>query len=98
MFGQYQLIKSTKEKIQRNPRRSVRKVAATAKVRRTLMCRVLKKDLRTHPNEMFRRHELTQVYLVKKLEKSRLILRQLAEGKLPNLVIIGENKLTSKRQ
>ncbi|XP_014770527.1 uncharacterized protein LOC106869331 [Octopus bimaculoides] len=88
-----QFIKNTREKMWRNTRHSVRRLAATAKIRRTSMYRVLKEDLRTHPYKIICRHELTQVYKAMKLERSRFILRQISEGTLPNLVFTNERKL-----
>ncbi|XP_029639704.1 uncharacterized protein LOC115214814 [Octopus sinensis] len=87
-----QLIKNTRGKIRRNPCCSVRKLAATAKISRISTYRVLKEDLRTRPYKMIRRHEITQVYKAMKPERSRLILRQIAECTLPNLMFTDEKK------
>ncbi|XP_014779991.1 uncharacterized protein LOC106876097 [Octopus bimaculoides] len=73
-----QLIKSTREKMQQNPHRSVRKLAATAK--------------KSAERRFQDSHELTQVYKAMRLERSCLMLCQIAGGMLPNLVFTDEKK------
>ncbi|XP_014769279.1 uncharacterized protein LOC106868490 [Octopus bimaculoides] len=85
-----QLIKSAREKIRRNPRCSVRKLAVTVKISRRSMCRVLKERLGSQPYKMIHRHELMQVYKAMRQEESRLILRQIAKGTLSDLLFTDE--------
>ncbi|XP_014767691.1 uncharacterized protein LOC106867357 [Octopus bimaculoides] len=85
-----QLIKSTTEKIRRNPHRSLRKVAATIKIRRASMYRLLKEDLRTYPYKMIHHKELTQVYKALRLKRGFIIFFQVAESTLSNLVFTDE--------
>ena len=54
------LVKNTREKLRRNPRRSHRKLAAQANVSNSTMYRVMKDDLGKKPYKMLHRHELTE--------------------------------------
>ena len=54
------LVKNTREKLRRNPRRSHRKLAARANVSNSTMYRVMKDDLGKKPYKMLHHHELTE--------------------------------------
>jgi transposase len=87
-----QLVKNTREKLRRNPRRSAAKLAAEAGVSQTSMRRVLKDDLKTSPYKMQTRHELTDRHERMRLERCQHILDLIEDGTLPNLVFSDEKK------
>ena len=86
------LVKNTREKLRRNPRRSHRKLAAQANVNNSTMYRVMKDDLGKKPYKMLHRHELTEHHKRMRMERSRQILDEIDQGTLPNLVFTDEKK------
>ena len=56
------LVKNIRQKLRRNSRRSAAKMAAEAGISQTSMCRILKKDIRTYPYKMQKRHELSTTH------------------------------------
>ncbi|KAF2351789.1 hypothetical protein FHG87_017456 [Trinorchestia longiramus] len=86
------LIKNTLEKLRRNPRRCHRELAAEASVSKTSIYRVLKEDLRKKPYKMMKRHEFTEYHASMRAERSRYIRNEIAQSKLPNLVLTDERK------
>ena len=87
-----QLVKNTREKLRRNPRRSAAKLAAEAGVSQTSMRRVLKDDLKTSPYKMQTRQELTDLHERMRLDRCQHILDLIEDGTLPNLVFSDEKK------
>ena len=71
------LVKNTREKLRRNPRRSHRKLAAQANVSNSTMYRVMKDDLGKKPYKMLHRHELTEHHKKMRMERSRQILYEI---------------------
>lgn len=59
---------------------------------------VLKEGLGINFHKMIRCHEPIQVYEAKRLERSCLILRHIAEGTLSSLAITDEKKFDVKQQ
>ena len=86
------VVKSTKEKLRRNPPRSASKLALEAEISATSMRRILKNDLNTSPYKMQKRHELTDNHESMRLQRARNILNLMKEGMLPNLVFSDEKK------
>lgn len=86
------LVKNTREKLRRNPRRSASKLALDAGISVTSMRRILKDDLKTSPYKMQKRHELTDNHELMRLERAQNILNLMSEGMLPNLVFSDEKK------
>ena len=87
-----QLVKNTREKLRRNPRRSASKLAEEAGVSQTSLRRLLKNDLKTFPYKLQKRHELTPFHLNMRLKRSREILKRIKSGTLSNLVFTDEKK------
>ena len=81
------LVKNTREKLRRNPRRSHRKLAAQANVSNSTMYRVMKEDLGKKPYKMLYRQKRMR------MERSRQILDDIDQGTLPNLVFTDEKKI-----
>ena len=75
-----------------NPRRSATKLAAEAGISQTSMRRILKKDLKTFPYKMQKRHELTPTHEQMRIERCRHLLNLMEDGMLPNLVFSDEKK------
>ena len=86
------LVKNTREKLLRNPRRSRRKLAAQANESNSTIYRVMKDDLGKKPYKMLYCHELTEHYKRMRMERSRQILDEIDQGTLPNLVFTDEKK------
>jgi hypothetical protein len=86
------LVKNTREKLRRNPRRYAAKLAAEARVSQTSMRRVLKDDVKTSPYKMQTRHERTDHHERMKFERCQHILDLIEDGALLNLVFSDEKK------
>ena len=65
----HKLVKNTREKLLRNPRRSHRKLVAGANVSNSTMYRVMKDYLGKKPYKMLHRHELTEPHKRMRMEK-----------------------------
>ena len=87
-----QLVKNTREKLRRDPRRSCRGLAAAAGVSKSTMHQVLRDDLGLKPFKMLHRQELTDRHVAMRAQKCRKFLEDIDEGILPNLVFTDEKK------
>ena len=87
-------VKSTREKLRTNPRRSATKLAADAGISQTSMRRILKEDLKTLPYKMQKRHELTPTHERMRVERCRHLLYLMEDDMLSNLVFSDEKNLT----
>ena len=63
------LVKNTREKLRRNPRRSHQKLAAEANGSNSTMYRVTKEDLGKKPYKMHHCHELTEHHKRMRMER-----------------------------
>ena len=70
-----QLIKKVREKIRRNPRRSINKLAADYNVNRRTMQKIIRQDLRYKPLKLQYRHLLSAATKKKRHERSRKLLQ-----------------------
>ena len=86
------MVKNTREKLRTNPRRLATKLAAEAGISQTSMRRILKKDLKTFPYKMQKRHALTPTHERMRVERCRHLLNFIEDGMLPNLVFSDEKK------
>ena len=66
-----QLIKNTREKLRRNPRRSCRTLAAAAGVSKSTVHQVLRDDLGRKLFKMLHRHELTDRHVAMRAQKCK---------------------------
>ena len=71
------LIKSVREKIRRNPKRSINKLAKEHKISRTSMQRICKKDLKLTPYKMRSQQNLSEKQKEKRLTRSANLLKRL---------------------
>ena len=86
------LIKSTREKLRRNPRRSLRHLAKEAKVSIGTMSTILHTDLKTSPYKHQKKHLLSASSVEKRKQRAQIILSRITAGTLPNLVFSDEKK------
>ena len=77
-------IKNTREKIRRNPRRSVRKLASASGVSYGTMLAALKNDLNLSPYKITKAHLLSQATKTKRLKRAKLLLENLTDGTQPH--------------
>lgn len=91
------LIKNVREKIRRNPRRSMRKLAKEAQTSARTMRRVCENDLQMSPYKLQKRQLLSAPTIEKRLTRSRLLLNRIRDGTLPN-IIFSDEKLFSVQQ
>ena len=86
------LIKIIKNKIKKNPKRTVRRLALEANVSRMTIHNILKKDLKLYPYKMVKRQLLTEATKKKRLERAKLLLQRLRDHSQP-LVLWTDEKL-----
>ena len=79
------MIKSVREKIRRNPRRSMRKMALEANMGKTTMLKLVHNDLKMTPFKIQKRQLLSEVTKQKRRERGRVLLKKLTAGMQENL-------------
>ena len=89
-----QLIKCTREKIRRSPRRSMRLLAKTADVSPRTMRRVVHDDLKMSSFTLQKRQTLSAAVKQKRLERSKALLRELKSGTAGEIVWSDEKIFT----
>lgn len=89
-----QLIKCAREKIRRNPKRSIRLLAKTANVSPRTMRRVVKEDLKMSSFTLQKRQTLSEAVKKKRLERSKALLRELKSGTAGEIVWSDEKIFT----
>ena len=91
------LIKNVMEKIRRNPRRSMRRMAKEAQTSPRTMRRICKSDLKMSSYKLQKRQLLSTPTIEKRLSRSRLLLNRIKDGTLRN-IIFSDEKLFSVQQ
>ena len=86
------LVKSTREKVRRNPKRSIRKLSIESNVSYGTMSTILRKDLKMSPFKHVKKHQLSAQIVDKRLQRSKILLSRIKNGTLPNLVFSDEKK------
>ena len=81
-----EMIRKVKARIERNPRRSGRKMAAELNISRERMQHILGSELRLKPLKYQKAHDLTPAQKKVRLERAKKLLRLHASGQLPNIV------------
>ena len=76
-----QLIKNMRKKLQRNPCRSCRLLAAAAGVSKSSMHRVLRNNLGRKLFKILHCHELTDCHVSMRIQKCKKILKDINEAK-----------------
>ena len=87
-----QLLKSTRENLRQNPRRSYRILATTAGVSKSTTHQVLRDDLGVKPFKMLHHQKLTANHVAMRAQKCRQTLPEMADGTMQNLVFTDEKK------
>ena len=87
-------IKNTREKIRRNPRRRVRKLASASGVSYETMQTVLKNDLSLSLYKITKAQLLSQVTKTKRLQRAKLLLENLRDGSQPPVLWTDEKLFT----
>ena len=88
------LIKATREKVWKYPKRSIQKTAKEANVLYGTMFMVLHRDLKMFPFKYVRKQLLLAKTVEKCLARARIILSHLEPGMLPNLVFTNKRNST----
>ena len=86
------LIKAIREKVRRNPKRSIRKTAKEANVSYGAMFTVLRRDLKMSPFKHMKKQLWSAKTVEKRLARARILLSRLEAGTLPTLVFSDEKK------
>ena len=86
------LVKSTREKIMRNRKRSIQNLAKESNRLYGTMPTVLRKDLKMSPFKHVKKHQLSAQVVDKRLQRCKNLLSHIQDGTLPNLVFSIENK------
>ena len=87
------LVKSVKVKISRNPRRSLKKMAAEAGISPTSMRRLVHEDLKMSSFRTVKRHHLTEDQMTKRRERSKVLLEKLRSGTRTGEVVFSDEKI-----
>lgn len=89
-----EMVRRVKAKIDRNPRRSGRKMAAELKISQTSMRKILKNELKVKPLKIQKAHGLTPEQMKVRVERSKSLKRLHESGLLPNIVFSDEKIFT----
>lgn len=88
------LVKAVREKIRRNPRRSMRKLAKEHQTSPMTMHRLCRKDLGMHPYKLQKCQLLSEATKMKRLERSKKLLKRCKDGTLHNIIFSDEKLFT----
>lgn len=86
-----EMIRKVEKRIQRNPRRSGRKMARELNISRERMQHILKNELGLKPLKFQKGQDLTPAQKKVRLERAKELLRLAESGELPNLVFSDES-------
>ena len=86
------LVKSTREQIRRNPKRSIHNLTKESNVSYGIMSTVPRKDLKMSPFKHVKKHQLSAQIVDKRLQRWKILLSRIQDGTLPNLVFSDEKK------
>ncbi|XP_076042036.1 uncharacterized protein LOC143025940 [Oratosquilla oratoria] len=87
------VVNAVRERMRRNPKRSIRKLAKDMNVSNTLMRTIVRKDLRLSPYKMRKRQFLTPLQKQKILERAQILLRELKTDTAAQEIIFSDEKL-----
>ena len=89
-------VKSTREKIRRNPKRSIQNLAKVSNVSYGTVSTVLRKDLKMSQLKHVKKHQLYAQVIDKRLQRCKILLSRFHDGTLPNLVFSDEKKFDAE--
>lgn len=84
-------IRNVKARIERNPRRSGRKMAAELKISQRSIRRILQNELKVKSYKFQKVHEITDEQKKVRVQKAKELIRLHASGQLPNIVFSDES-------
>lgn len=84
------MVRKVKARIERNPRRSSRKMARELNISQRSMRRILQNELKVKPYKLVKGQDLTPAKKKVRLERAKELLRLHESGSLPNLVFSDE--------
>lgn len=87
------VVNAVRERMRRNPKRSIRKLAKDMNVSNTSMRTIVRKDLRLSPYKMRKRQFLTPLQKQKRLERAQILLRELKTDTAAQEIIFSDEKL-----
>ena len=85
-----EMVRKVKARIERNPRRSGRKMARELNISQERMQHILKNELKVKPYKFVKGQDLTPAKKKVRLERAKELLRLAESGSLPNLVFSDE--------
>ncbi|VDL83201.1 unnamed protein product [Nippostrongylus brasiliensis] len=88
------LLKAVRDKVTRNPARSIRKLAKEHNVSYTTMHRLIRDDLKLHPYKFAKGHQLTDEMKTSRLEKCRRMVTLTRGDKLDRILFTDEKIFT----
>lgn len=91
------IIRKVKNRIDRNPRCSGRKIACEMKISQRSMRRILRDELHLKPLKLRKAHDLTDAQKEDRLDKAKELIRLIESGQLPNLVFSDEKSFKIER-
>ena len=86
------LVKSTREKIKRNPKRSIQNLAKKSNVSHVTMSIILRKDRKMSPFKHVEKHQFSAKVVDKRLQRCKILFSCIQDGTLSNLVFSNEKK------
>ena len=86
-------IKCIKERIRRNPKRSMRKMAKSLDMDEKTVRNIVKKDLKLSPFKKTNSQQLTDLQKQKRLERSKILLNAMKDGTQAGEIVFSDEKL-----
>ena len=86
-------IKCIKERIRRNPKRSMRKMAKSLDMDEKSVRTIVKWDLKLSPFKMTNRQQLTDLQKQKRLDRSKILLNAMKDGTQAGEIVFSDEKM-----
>jgi len=86
-------IKVIRERIRRNPKRSMRKMARSLKIDEKTVRTIVKEDLKLSPFKMTSRQQLTALQKQKRMERSKILLNAMKDGTQAGEIVFSDEKM-----
>ena len=86
------LVNATREKVRRNPKKSIQEMAKGAKVSQGIIFTILCKDLQMSPYKHIKKQLLSAKTAKKCLARAKILFSHIEAGTLPNVIFSDEKK------
>jgi len=86
-------IKCIRERIRRNPKRSMRKIAKSLDIDEKSVRTIVKEDLKLSPFKMTNRQQLTDLQKQKRLDRSKILLNAMKDGTQAGEIVFSDEKM-----